>query len=202
MAGALDRLLGRAKGAAKDALASLLDHCLPPPDGGGAPASDGFAHPGTLMGPREARLLRSRVSAGAAPWAAAAAALAADTPLAYAPCALRRVHIDFNGVGAGHDEFVERDGRMAYMQAAMFAAAGDERYARNAAAILAAWAAANESFTGQNAPLVRPLSLLFCVFWCVVCALVCSLCSCALCFGAPASKTTATHSFTYTHTLT
>lgn len=147
-----------------DALNKLVDRCLdniPPtlatlvPDPVWSPSPKRpFVHPGTLMGPREARLLRARVAAGEEPWRSAAAALASEAPRdGYAPRALRRVHIDFNGVGNGHDEFVEKDGRMAYMQAVLWVATGDDAYARNAAAIVRAWACANESFTGQNAPL-------------------------------------------------
>jgi hypothetical protein len=46
---------------------------------------DTFAHPGTLMGPREVELLRSRTAGNNVndEWAAAAAQLAQDTPKQY-----------------------------------------------------------------------------------------------------------------------
>jgi hypothetical protein len=42
-----------------------------------------------------------------------------------------------------------------YQQALMWLISSDERYARNAAAIIDSWSVRNKSFHGKNAPLVR-----------------------------------------------
>jgi hypothetical protein len=62
------------------------------------PSFGGFNHPGTLMGPGELAVLQQRASgASAAPatFAAAVQSLAADTPLDYAPHALRDVLVEW-----------------------------------------------------------------------------------------------------------
>jgi hypothetical protein len=55
----------------------------------------------------------------------------------------------------GHTAFVELDAAMAHKSALAYAATGDERYARQAAGILSAWAATNKEFgvQGANGPL-------------------------------------------------
>lgn len=120
---------GKAKAAIKDALSEQQQQ--PPMCNPGAPVTSlqplshlgqgNFNHPGTLMGPAETTLLRQR-AAGAAPtdavWQAARAALAADTPLSYQPHPLRDILVEwFDGPKQGHDELVEKDGKMVYMQA-------------------------------------------------------------------------------------
>jgi hypothetical protein len=42
------------------------------------------------------------------------------------------------------------------LQAVMWLASGDVRYAANAASIIDAWATTNKKFCGKNAPLVSP----------------------------------------------
>jgi hypothetical protein len=48
-------------------------------------------------------------------------------PPAPRPNPLVHVRIDYNGVGQGHDELVEKDGKMVYMQAVMWIATGDDQ---------------------------------------------------------------------------
>ncbi|GBF98426.1 hypothetical protein Rsub_10491 [Raphidocelis subcapitata] len=100
------------------------------------PKVTSFAHPGTLMGAREVELLKRRVASGEQP-----------------PCPLAEVVIQYDGVGQGHDEFVERDGKVVYMQAVAWLATGEAQYAHNAAYIIWAWSSVNKVFVGQNGPL-------------------------------------------------
>jgi hypothetical protein len=54
---------------------------------------------------------------------------------------------------AQHKSLVEKSGVQSYKQALAFHLTCDERYAKNAMAILDDWARGNQSFGGQNAPL-------------------------------------------------
>lgn len=105
------------------------------------------------MGPAEVALMRDRVQREEEPWATAAAALSAVTPLSYSPHALKDFNVDWNGKGQGHKELVEEDGVQVYQQTMMWLITGDTRYAQNACNIICAWATTCERVVGNNAPL-------------------------------------------------
>eukprot|EP00775_Hariotina_reticulata_P008807 gene8807-8986_t len=123
----------------------------------GSPGGGHFTHPGTLMGPGELNLLRQRAARAVEVdqvWLAALQSLLADTPVSYTPHALTDVLVEWdNGPKRGHDELVEKDGKMVYMQTCAWLVTNDDRYARNAAGIINSWARQNRSFAGKNAPL-------------------------------------------------
>lgn len=114
--------------------------------------SAGFLHPATMVGPREITLMRQRVRAGER--GRAMEHLLKSTPLEVQHHALKVLHMDYNGKGQGHKEFVEWDGVQAYSQTIAWLCTGNERYAQNAAKIIDAWSTTCTEFTGQNAPLV------------------------------------------------
>jgi len=72
------------------------------------------------MGPGELNLLRQRAAHAVEEdqvWLAALQSLLDDTPTSYTPHALKDVLVEWdNGPKRGHDELVEKDGRMVYMQ--------------------------------------------------------------------------------------
>lgn len=116
--------------------------------------SGDFVHPGTLMGPGELDLMRKRVASGQEPWKSAYEKLAKDTPGPdYQPHALKECNIDYGGKGQGHDELVEKDGKVVYMQTVMWLVSGNEGYARSAANIIDAWSRTCTKFVGKNAAL-------------------------------------------------
>lgn len=110
------------------------------------------AHPCALVNQRVVDKLKSPTTKNSEPWKSVIAKLASITPLAYTPQPIENVNIGAYGKGIGHKEFT-KDAEQAVQQAVMWCATQDPVYARNAMAIIDAWASKCRTFEGSNAPL-------------------------------------------------
>jgi len=114
-----------------------------------------FVHPGILVQQGQLDLVRAKIKAGAAPWAAAfnAAKASRFASASYVPHPRAIVECGSYSTPDNGCSEEKDDSTAAYTQALLFTFSGDEKYAAKAVEIMNAWSAVLTDHTNSNAPL-------------------------------------------------
>lgn len=115
-----------------------------------------FIHPGVFVNQAQLAFVKSKISASAAPWAAAYKDMQtydmAKTTWEPNPVSIVRC-LDTGGAADIGCEDERMDALAAYSMALLWAYAGDKKYAEKAISIFDAWSEVIKQHTGENAPL-------------------------------------------------